>query len=267
MVGPEGQLPPFSAKRPESIESLIITGRRLRSYERQLGFKRSLFEGQNVLNFGCGGSNISGEVKRSGIHANSVVDLDLAFDPGIGPIQTLLRTVDSFTSDNSSLHQRLVEFKHTRGQLKGRRLIQADGRFLPFEDEKFDTTLALFSTYQIPGVDKFQVFGELLRISNALHCAPVAQYEYEILRRLAEEKGFEVIYSRDTDHTPHEQKINITNATDYATFIEKFPYETRVKNPPESGWLPRISVVSPKSVPFSPPAEPISSNLVVLKRR
>lgn len=270
-----GELTIPHGRDKKSVESKIITGRDLASYEKFLGFDRSLFANQTVLNFGCGGSNISGEVRRSGIRAN-VIDLDLADDPATGKVGERsfaawpLRLVDYFVDDNSALHRKLIDLKRRLGGVSGRTFVQADGRNLPFVDRTFDTTLAFFSTYQVPDNVKRQVFKELLRVSEALHCAPVTGKEFDILEELTQEEGYELIYSRPIpiatiphytfSTVPKDARIKIANSDNYESYVKNTPYSERVRRPKaKSAWV--ISILG-KPLGAIP-----KGNLVVMKRK
>lgn len=215
----------------EGLESDIVKARSLTDYERQLGFTRGLLKDQIVLNFGCGGSNIGQELELLGI-SSQIVDVDLAFHPREG-----------------------------RNNKSGLR-IQADGRKLPFPDATFETTLALFSTYQVPEDSKRQVLDELLRVSNTLHVSPVLKSEYHIMRALAAEHGFDILYSRHSRgkyvHKMYNQ-ICISKPKDYISFCEGNNYEARVVEP-------RFDAPFVFSLGTSKKAYARSGNLVVMKR-
>lgn len=256
----------------EGMESQIITARPLSMYERQLGFDRSLLEDQTVLNFGCGGSNLSGEVRRSGSSAR-IVDLDLAHDPMsrrfremrfIAPRIDSIDSIDSHFASDSAMHKDLVELKRRIGNVAERTFVQADGRNLPFADGTFDTTLALFSTYQIPEDTKEQVFAELLRVSNAVHLAPVTTKEYAVLEALANEQGFDFVHSRRMPSKypfKNKDEISIKNISDYDAHAENNPLASRVEKP---------KLDSPVVVTVFGKAKKVfarSGNLVIMQRR
>jgi len=74
-----------------------------------------------------------------------------------------------------------------------RKIIQANGRSLPFRNQHFDYILALWSTYQIPEEFKEEVFRELMRVGNILHLGPIFKIDYDIIKEVANKEGFEIL--------------------------------------------------------------------------
>lgn|SRR3989338_3443170 len=188
-------------------ESEIVTAHSLKEYEKLLRFNGKLLEGQNVLNFGCGGSFIESDLKKSGI-SSTVVDVDLKFNPL------------SFSE----------KFKRIINKGSQRNFAQTDGKSLPFADSSFDTTLAFFTTYQIPQDKRKQVFRELLRVSNNVFIGPIFSQDYKDLLQLSEEMGYDIIYCRSWN-APLKERPNIENEKDYAAFSRSKPYAFRVQEP------------------------------------
>jgi len=135
----------------KSIEGKIVSGHSLEAYADWLRLEPHVLEGQTILNFGCGNSHIGKELEKKKISCN-VIDVDLELT-GTGKsvlISSLLRSIDHYTDPNSKVHQRLSHLRRVFAGANGRQFIQTNGRTLPFKDKRFNTTLALFSTYQVP---------------------------------------------------------------------------------------------------------------------
>lgn len=210
-----------------SLEGKILTARGLKAYARRLHFSPDLLRDQNILNFGSGGSNIGKELSKKGINSN-VIDADIKV---IGDNKFLLwmKRAETFLDLNkdSSIGKKLANI-HAGSSKKDRNFVQADGRSLPFEDKQFDTVLALWSTYQIPEADKVKVFGELMRVGNAIHCGPITSKDFDVISTLCQEKGFDIITCR-----PFKENgvFVASNKNDYRDYVNKFPYSERVKVP------------------------------------
>lgn len=249
----------ITEQKRRSIEGHIVTGRKLAAYESALGLRRSLFKGQKVLNYGCGASNISGELKRHDelmrsegrtdeVIDASVIELDLKYDPIFGDekwhaksyVVPLFTIADFFLKKNSDLHKRLVEWKRREADVADRDIVQANGRHLPFADGTFDTTVTQLANYQtLMPKDKEQIFRELLRVSNAVHASPVSGQEFDILARLAAETGYEIVHAGN-------RVPKIENVDDYERYKKLFSFEERVKRPktgePEIAWLGNTAI-------------------------
>jgi len=217
-----------------SIEGRLVTGRTLRKTERELHFNRELFVGQRILNFGCGGSNISNEIRKAQVNAELVVDFDMHFDPSnrirkflTYPLHEILEGTEMLTDQDSRIHRTSVAIRRRLGNIQNRTFVQGDGRNLPFEDNAFDTAIAPWSTYQIPTEAKRQVFKELLRVSKATFFFPIGGDDFDILQQLAKDNGYEIIYSGS--HLNKDLKIN--SIEDYDAFRDSYTENQRVQRP------------------------------------
>lgn len=239
----------------KSLEGKILTARRLKAYVRRLHFSPDLLRGQNVLNFGSGGSNIGKELSKKGINSN-VVDADIKV---IGDSKLLLwmKRAETFLGlkENSPFSKKLADMHSSS---KDSNFVQADGRSLPFADRQFDTVLALWSTYQIPNADKAQVLGELMRVGNVLHCGPITSKDFDVINNLCQENGFDIIVC----HPFKENGVfSATNIEDYKTYKDKFSYSERVK-------VPQIDEPTVIGLPNRPVFARVSpGNYIVLQRK
>lgn len=209
----------------KSLEGKIVTARGLKAYARFLHFNPDLLRDQSVLNFGSGGSNIGKELARKKI-SSRVVDVDLQVT-GVGKFLWGLKTVGNFLGidEKSKLGKKMSSMHAKSAYREGRNFVQADGRSLPFEDKSFDTVLALASTQQVQDGDRELVFRELMRVGNAIHCGPISQSDFRVLKSLSEEKNFDVIGC-----FPYGSGDFIANSPkDYQEYRGKYPAEQRIK--------------------------------------
>ncbi|NMB56712.1 class I SAM-dependent methyltransferase [Candidatus Beckwithbacteria bacterium] len=136
------------------------------------------------------------KLQESNVDAN-IVDLDLKFDPVGGnfavPIVKAIDYVRSKLDQSGKPYEKLTKARRYVGGIEDRKFIQGDGRNLPFADETFDMSMALWSTYQIPDGAKESVFREIMRVSNTIHLGPIFKKDYELLQSLAEELNFEIV--------------------------------------------------------------------------
>lgn len=242
----------------KSLEGKIVTTRGLKKYAKFLHFEPTLLKDQKVLNFGSGGSNIGKELEGKQIPC-SVTDVDLQVT-GTGHFFAGLKFAEKFfgINEESRLGKKLSNIHEQASHKNGRNFMQADGRSLPFADKTFDTVLALYSTYQIPDEDKNKVFGELIRVANVIHCGPITQKDFDVIRDLCQEANFDIVICR-----PFSERGVFTIATlgEYESYKEKYSEEERIK-------IPKID--SPKVTNlFGKPilARVSPGNYIVLKRK
>lgn len=193
------------ASKTPDFEGKHITGREWVQYKLTLGISSETLQGKKVLNFGSGGSNIGEELKKEGI-VSQVVDLDLKFDPiGVDPyyrphpfkfILAHYANVPLKIFKHGKIHDKLVNIRRQFSGTDGRTFVQGDGRSLPFPDRAFDYVLAFASTYQIYYEAKEKVYRELMRVGKILHLGPIYKIDFNILQKLAEELGYEVVACR-----------------------------------------------------------------------
>jgi SAM-dependent methyltransferase len=229
----------------------FASGNKLSQYEKDLGFEGSLLRGQRVLNYGCGTSNLSGELRRAGI-TDMVVDLDLLFDPHEFDFSPLKRGVHKPSAER----QQFVAIERRLADVHDRNFVQANGRFLPFVDQAFDTAFALITTYQTPPRARIRVLSELLRVSNRAHIYPVEGHEYQALRAAARLTGHEIIHSS----YPEERDILIRKPEDYGEYKKK-PKRERIEVPVPD--LTEIHFENGEPVASEPPR----GTLVILQRK
>lgn len=241
----------------KSLEGKILTARLLKDYARRLHFSPDLLRNQNVLNFGSGGSNIGSELSKKGISSN-IVDADIQV-VGSGKLLLWMKRAETFLnlSKDSPISRKLANM-HAASSKKDRNFVQADGRFLPFSDRQFDTVLALWSTYQIPDADKAQVFGELIRVGNVIHCGPITSKDFDVINNLCQENGFDIIACR-----PFKENgvFTVTNREDYNTYKDKFSYSERVKVPQ----IDRPKIIGLPNRPIIARVSP--GNYIILQRK
>lgn len=249
---------------PEGIEGEIISGEKMRTYGQVLKFDESLLKDKTILNFGCGGSNLSGEIKRKGIECN-MVELDIEEDPeseaSVGHYtKPVIKIVEQFVQD-PKLHVQLVALQRKLSGTEDRTFVQGDGRALPFADETFDITFAMKSVYQVPANERPAVYSELLRVSKAVHVAPVMSSDFETLSKLAEAMGFEIILCGPIDIEFSERvHLPIRNYDDYGLFKDDVPYEQRVARPPSDD----VNIISIAGKPIH---AGFSGGTMILKRK
>lgn len=183
----------ISAIEAPTLEGVAISGRRWEVYSEELGIKAKALKGKKILNFGSGRSNIGKNLKKEGVECK-VVDLDLCYRP-----------------------QKVTE----------RNFVQGNGRMLSFKNDAFNDVFALWTTYQIPLDAKEMVFGELMRVGEILHIAPVFGNDYEILSRMAEEKKFEIIACLPMDKL----NFSFSSADDYVKYRERIDHRHRIEKP------------------------------------
>ena len=197
------------------LEGEVITGRPLADYQAQLDFKHKLLEGKKVLNFGAGNSLLEDDLRRKGV-ASTVVDVDISIDA-------------------ASAYKIISPDERTISAFADRKFAQADGRKLPFKDRSFDYVLALWSTYQIPPDAKKQVYGELMRVGDTLHVAPVFKRDYDVFRNMTFSSGFEIVSCQPYVHylgvEDHKKEARFTHESDYEEYMRKYRRSRRVKAP------------------------------------
>lgn len=206
----------------ESLEGEAVSRKSLRGYELDLRINRNLLENRRVLNFGCGGSNLSRNLARENI-PSKVVDLDLIYDPvGFEDVKVIKPKyihgltkwiAESYGKGDMEFKRKVTEWKRKLTGTKDRTIIQADGKALPFENSAFEIVLAENSTYQIPLPDREKVYSELLRVGNALHIHPVFGEDFNLLEKLATNNGFSIIYCEKTNL--FESQLTINDPKDY----------------------------------------------------
>lgn len=242
----------------KSLEGKILTGRSLKTYARRLHFSPDILTGQNVLNFGSGGSNIGKDLSKEGISSN-VVDLDMQI-VGSGKFLSWMKRVEVLVglSKDSSISRKLTNMHANSSKKDDRKFIQANGRSLPFADRSFDTVLALWSTYQIPDQDKAQVFGELMRVGNIVHCGPITSKDFDVVNNLCQDNGFDIIACR-----PFKESgvFTAANKDDYKTYKDKFSYQERVRVPEVDS--PRVIEIFDRPIG----ASVSSGNYIILQRK
>lgn len=186
-------------------EGEIVRSRNLESYEYALLFEDDVLKNRTILNFGAGGSNLGKKLQEK--DSNSiVVDLDLLNNPGKDysfrqdPLRFIaalpIRFYLEHFKPNKDWRKKIIKVKRKIGDIAERKFVQGDGRNLPFADRTFDMALSLWTTYQIPIDDREQVFRELMRVADTIHLGPVFGEDYQILSKLALEKGFSIVLSQ-----------------------------------------------------------------------
>lgn len=209
-------------KAKESLEGKIVTARTIKAYARSLHFNPHILENQRILNFGSGGSNIGEQLRRMGIVCD-VTDADREL-VGIGKKSAKIKIAENFVGPESWVGKKLNKLQNQHRP----NFVRADGKALPFKDKSFNTVFALWSTYQIPDIDKTQVFGELMRVGNVVHCGPITSKDFDVINNLCQKKGFDIIACR-----PFKESGVFTahNNNDYRIYKDKFPYQERVRAP------------------------------------
>ncbi len=168
----------------------VLSGRSLDDYANALGFTPADLEGHQVLNFGCGGSNLGAELAKAGIDC-AVTDTDILPNP---------HTVhDERLSDDERMRRsEILRHKindHEDGQptlpaveahenallgIDGRTFVQLTPHApLPFPDDHFDDALVLWVYHQLPLHERETYLAELLRIARTVRIAPVGRRELE----------------------------------------------------------------------------------------
>lgn len=239
----------------------LILSREFGDYAFNLRVKPEVLEGQRILNFGSGGSNIGKGLEKRGVKAD-VVELDLRFEPGRPWLDTLLRLIASRIEPKSELYQKLVNIRRQLGGVTGRDFVQGDGRALPLPERTFDTILAHYSTYLLPDPEsKRAVFRELLRVGDTLHCGPIFKSDFEILQGLADEMGFEIVVCHPFPMAFRKEEFMIKKPENYSEYIEEHDPEQRIQQPKADA--PKITRV--KNVVLS--ADMKGSSFIVLRRK
>lgn len=248
----------FTRENKSGLEGEIVTRRKLANYERWLGFEGNLLEGRNVLNFGCGGSNVGEELAERGIQTN-VIDLDIR--------RTSTSVLSVFMKKDieiaGKLNQKLYKLHNSFKKDEERQFVQGDGRSLPFPDETFDFCLALWSTYQIPDQAKEGVFRELLRVGDILHLGPIFKRDFDVLQKLTLESEHEIVLCQpffSIKKSLKREKFKANSLSDYQEYIAKNPEGERILEPQEDN--SKVLRVLEKSVV----AMAKGGSLVVLKR-
>lgn len=232
-----------SRDNKSGIEGKIITRRSLSKYERALQFKRELLRDKTILNFGCGGTNLHLQLKKEKINAN-VIDLDIQFNPiGSYSVIFIVKTIDYLKSKinkTSKFYTSLTDFKKYVEHIEERKIIQGDGRNLPFADKTFDISLALWSTYQIPDEAKKQVFKELMRTSNIIHIGPIFKKDYTQLIDLSEEMKFNIVICTPftTFLMTKKDAFIAKSVSDYDKYIKNNEPKKRIVEPKDEN--PRV---------------------------
>lgn len=204
-------------------EGEIISGNNWSYYENMLDINASVLENKKILNFGCGSSNISKDLKNKGIKCD-IVDLDFKNDPWTGMDNPLKEfTAAPFDiyvklfKPKGETRQKLVNLKRKIAGTEDRTFVQGNGRRLPFNDQSFDYVLALWSTYQIPTEESETVFRELMRVGKILHISPIFKKDYEILTALAEEQNFHLISCQPLK----DNRFKFSSEKDYSNLKQK----------------------------------------------
>lgn len=258
MEGTNAEVP-----KEKSIEGDLVSWRGLRAYADWLRFEPHLLTGQTVLNFGSGGSHIGKELEKKKILCN-VIDADLKLT-GVGPkgflFSAILQLIDHHVDPDSDLHKRLAHIKRMLAGANGRKLIQADGRTLPFKDRTFDTVLALVSTYQVPEEAKELVYKELMRVGDVIHCSPIHGNDFKVLEALAQKDNFDIIVCHPTRTIFSKRDEFLADNIDYyQAYKEKYSEEQRVS-------VPTRNSASTLKIFGKPMAGYGRGNFIVLQRR
>jgi len=166
----------------------VLSGRSLDDYAEALGFTPAELEGHQVLNFGCGGSNLGAELARAGIEC-AVTDTDVLPNP---------HTVhdERLSDDERSRRSEILRHKiadHEDGQptlpaieahenallgIDGRTFVQFTSHApLPFPDNHFDDALVLWVYHQLSLHERGIYLAELLRVARTVRMAPVGRRE------------------------------------------------------------------------------------------
>jgi len=220
--------------KEKSIEGEIVSWRGLRAYSDWLRFEPHLLTGQTVLNFGAGASHIGKELEKKKILCN-VIDVDLKLT-GVGLkgflFSAILPLIEHHVDPDSDLHKKLAHVRRVFAGADGRKIIQANGRVLPFKDRTFDTVLALVSTYQVPEEAKELVYKELMRVGDTIHCSPIFGNDFKALEALVHKENFDIIVCHPT-HTLFEKRDEFiaSNIGYYQKYKDKYSEEERVKPP------------------------------------
>jgi len=219
----------------ESLEGKIISNFGLGEYGLHLCFKPEALEGKMILNFGCGGSNIDRDLRRKEIKAD-VIDLDLVFDSVSSDLTKAwltsgIKFLAGHVDEDSSIYEKLVRIRRKIARITGRNFIQGDGRALPFADRTFDTILAHYSTYQIPGQFKKPVYRELLRVGDTLHSGPIFGQDFDALKPLAQELNFEIIVCHSLPRHFAKEDFIIRSSEDYDRYLRGHDKDERIIRP------------------------------------
>jgi len=255
----------FNAEVPKekSIEGEAPSWRGLRAYADWLRFEPHLLTGQTVLNFGSGGSRIGKELEKKKILCN-VIDVDLKLT-GVGVkgflFSAILPLIEHHVDPNSNLHKKLSHVRRVFAGANGRKLIQGDGRTLPFKDRTFDTVLALASTYQVPEEAKELVYKELMRVGERIHCSPIHGNDFKVLEVLAQKDNFDIIVCHPTRTIFSKRDEFLADNIDYyQAYKEKYSEEQRVN-------LPTRNSANILKIFGKPMAGYGRGNFIVLQRR
>lgn len=181
----------------------IITGRDLNEYISILGISPVFISGKKVLNFGCGGTNLKKDVNENGGDGSKFVDVDIEHEPfqidgGFNKKEVtrkeklrLLRQEES--QDDQKILPGIKQDEDERLGIDGRNFIKLEGKAIPFPDDEFDLTVALWSTYQIEDWKQKEVFDELVRVSKIIHIGPVDATDLEDIKEACEKYGSKII--------------------------------------------------------------------------
>lgn len=214
-----------------NIENIrnTITGRTLQEYAAILEVSPKFLDGKNVLNFGCGGANLAKDMQE--IYkkdASGFIDLDVEYDPvpiegkgySLRDTTTLekLREIREEERKDSQLTLPIIkEHENKLIGVENRKLVQYDGENIPFKDDAFDVTLALWSTYQIDDWKKPKIYDELLRVSKILHVGPVDQRDIDIFDEVCKKYDSKIILKEKFNDSTYDKLDSIDN---YKTLAE-----------------------------------------------
>lgn len=168
----------------------VLSGRGLDDYAAALGFIPAELEGHQVLNFGCGGSNLGAELTAAGIDC-VVTDADILPNPHTVHDERL--SADERLRRSQILRHKITDHKdgqptlpvvesHENAHLgiDGRTFVHlAPEAPLPFLDNHFDDALMLWVYHQLPLHEREAYLTELLRIARTVRIAPIGRRELE----------------------------------------------------------------------------------------
>jgi SAM-dependent methyltransferase len=166
----------------------VISGRSLDAYANALGFTPADLEGHQVLNFGCGGSNLGVELAKAGINC-TVTDTDILPNPHTVHDERLsdeerwrrsviLRSKIADHEDGQPSLPAVEAHENTLLGIEDRTFVQLiPHALLPFPDDHFDDALVLWVYHQLPWENRTKYLTELLRVARTVRIAPAGQRE------------------------------------------------------------------------------------------